>query len=75
MLVQPEAALSLSLLTDRGRRKGHNTEFLPAHERRHGRTNALVFFIFSWLLQIERHTPTHTSAAPAVLHGDLPAGH
>jgi hypothetical protein len=50
LLVQPEAAPLLpshSQLTDRGRRRKTHRFFRPAHERRRGRTDALLLFLFS----------------------------
>jgi hypothetical protein len=51
LLVQPEAAPSLNSLA-RTRKKeedGHRTHkfWWPAHERRHGRTDAQIFLVFA----------------------------
>jgi hypothetical protein len=69
------APFSSSLaLTNGGRRWSGDTEFFrPAHERRRGRTDALLFFLFS---STQTHTWRYTRTHAALPRGALlPAGH
>ena len=72
VVAEPGCSLSLSSLTDKGRRKEtHWTRgfFRPAHERRHGRTNAPILFFFTVTTWLQ-----HRLTQPIQRQGDLYSG-
>jgi hypothetical protein len=64
----PFVALSLSHSRTEVEERHKTLKFFrPAHERRHGRTNALIFSLLRWLGHIHGGTHAHTQYYP----GDL----